>query len=115
MLQNEYIPRQWKLEQIIIIVKEGKSPNDIASYRPISLLPILSKILKKIPLKRLTPITDKSELIPTHQIGFRMEYRTIEKAHRLVYKINNDLESKSCCSAAFIDISQAFDKLWHSS
>jgi len=42
-----------------------------------------------------------------------MEYRTIEQAHKLVYKINNDLENKRYCSAAFTDISQAFDKLWH--
>jgi retron-type reverse transcriptase len=32
---------------------------------------------------------------------------------RLVYKINDDLESKRYCSAAFIDISQAFDKIGH--
>jgi len=63
---------------IIIIVKPGKSPNDITSYLPISLHPILSKILEKVPLKRLTPITDESKLIPSHQIEFRMEHRTIE-------------------------------------
>jgi len=42
-----------------------------------------------------------------------MEHRTIEQAHRLVYKINNDLESKRYCSAAFIDKSQTFNKVWH--
>jgi hypothetical protein len=41
-----------------------------------------------------------------------MEHRTIEQAHRLVYKIN-DLESKRYCSAAFVDISQTFDKVRH--
>jgi hypothetical protein len=67
----------------------------------------------KIPLKRPTPITDESKLIPPNQTGFRMEHRTIEKAHRLAYKINNDLESKRYCPAAFVDISQTFDKVWH--
>jgi hypothetical protein len=33
--------------------------------------------------------------------------------NRLVNKIHDDLESKRYCSAAFIDISQAFDKVWH--
>jgi hypothetical protein len=113
ILQNEYFPCQWQVGNIIMIVKPGKNPNDITSYFAISRLPILSKTLEKILLKRLTPIIDESKLIPSHQFGFRKEYRTIEQAHRLVYKIINDLESKRYCSAAFIDISQVFDKVWH--
>jgi hypothetical protein len=82
-------------------------------YRPIGLLPILSKILEKILLQRLTPIIDESKLIPSHQFEFRKKHGTIEQAHRLVNKIHNDLENKRYRSAAFIDISQAFDKVWH--
>jgi hypothetical protein len=33
--------------------------------------------------------------------------------HRLIQQINNDLENKRYCTAAFLDISQAFDKVWH--
>jgi hypothetical protein len=33
--------------------------------------------------------------------------------HRLIHLINNDLENKRYCTAAFLDISQAFDKVWH--
>ena len=47
VLQTEYFPCQWKMGQIIMIVKPGKNPSDITSYRPISLLPIVSKILQK--------------------------------------------------------------------
>jgi hypothetical protein len=96
-----------------MIEKPGKNPEDITSYRPISLLPILSKILENILLHRVTPIIEKSKLIPSHQFGFRKKHGTIEQAHRLVNKIHNDLESKCYCSAAFIDISQAFDKVGH--
>ena len=45
ILQTEYFPCQWKVGQIIMIVKPRKNPNDITSCRPISLLPVLSKIL----------------------------------------------------------------------
>jgi len=94
--------------------KNGKkNPDDKTSYRPISLLPILSKILQKILLQRLTPIIDKSKLIPSHQFRFRKKHGTIEQVHRLVNKIHNDLESKRYCSAAFTNKSQAFDKVWH--
>jgi hypothetical protein len=43
ILRIEYIPCHWKGGQIIMIAKPGKNPEDIDSYRPISLLPILSK------------------------------------------------------------------------
>jgi hypothetical protein len=71
ILRTEYFPCQWKVGQIIMIPKPGKNPDDITSYRPISLLPILAKILEKILLQRLTPIIEKSKLIPSHQFGFR--------------------------------------------
>ena len=51
--------------------------------------------------------------IPFHQFGFRKKHGTIEQAHRLVNKIHKDLENKRYCSVAFIDVSQAFDKVWH--
>jgi retron-type reverse transcriptase len=38
---------------------------------------------------------------------------TIEKTHRIVQRINEAVENKQYCSAAFLDISQAFDKVWH--
>ena len=77
------------------------------SYRPISLLPLLSKILEKILLQRLTPIIDESKLIASHQFGFRKKHGTIEQAHRLVNKIHNDLEQKRYCAAAFDKVRHA--------
>jgi hypothetical protein len=96
-----------------MIAKPGKNPADVKSYRPISLLPLLSKILEKIILRRLTPITADNKLIPSLQFGFRAKHGTIKQVHRAVHKINDHLENKRFCTAAFIDISQAFDKLWH--
>jgi len=62
--------------------------------------------------QRLIPII-ADNLIPSHQFGFRPKHGTIEQVHRVVHKINDNLENKRFCSAAFIDISQAFDKVWH--
>jgi hypothetical protein len=112
ILKIEYFLCQWKVGQTIMIAKPGKNPDDVTSYRPISLLPILSKFIEKILLKRLTPITGESELILSHQVGFGNDHGSIEQAHRSVNKIN-DLESKRYCSAAFIDVSQAFDMVCH--
>lgn len=113
ILRLHYFPSQWKVAQIILIHKAGKDPTNVASYRPISLLPVLSKVFEKILLNRIQPSLEEKKLIPNHQFGFRARHSTIEQVHRVGNKIREALEKKWYCSAAFIDISQAFDKVWH--
>jgi hypothetical protein len=61
----------------------------------------------------LLPMIANNRLIPNHQFGFRQRYSTIEQTHQIVQRIKEALENKQYCSAAFFDISQAFDKVWH--
>ncbi|KMQ84691.1 rna-directed dna polymerase from mobile element jockey-like protein [Lasius niger] len=44
----KYVPRQWKLAEVVMIPKPGKPPEEVASYRPISLLPSISKLFEKL-------------------------------------------------------------------
>jgi len=46
ILRTEYVPKQWKRAQVIMLLKPGKPPEHVTPYRPISLLPNLSKYLK---------------------------------------------------------------------
>lgn len=112
MLRLGHYPSQWKVAQFILIPKQGKHPTDVGSYRPISLLPIISKVFEKLFLQSLKPLLEEKKLIPEHQFGFRAQHSTMEQAHRVVTKIRHDLERRYC-SVAFIDISLAFDKVWH--
>lgn len=114
ILRLNYYPTQWKVAQIILLPKPGKNTEEVTSYRPISLLPVLSKVFEKLLVKRIKPELEKNKIVPDHQFGFREQHSTIEQVHRIVRKINNDLEEKRYCSAIFLDISQAFDKVWHS-
>ncbi|KAF7391677.1 hypothetical protein HZH68_011220 [Vespula germanica] len=50
-----YFPIYWKIMQIILIPKPGKSSEEVTSYRPISLLPITFKLFEKLLLRRLKP------------------------------------------------------------
>lgn len=63
----KYIPVIWKIAEVKMILKPGKPPNVATSYRPISLLPVLSKLVEKLILKRLKPIIQSKKLIPKHQ------------------------------------------------
>lgn len=108
-----YVPAQWKIAEMIMILKPGKKATEMKSYRPISLLPIMSKLFEKIFLKRLKPIIEEKKLLPNHQFGFRQRHSTIEQVHRLIDIIEKALEGEEVCSIIFLDVSQAFDKVWH--
>lgn len=109
----KYIPNIWKVSEIIMIPKPGKPLNEVSSYRPISLLPIMAKLYEKLLLKRLKPIIDEKQLIPAHQFGFRDKHSTIEQVHRIVNIIEKTLEEGKVCSTVYLDVAQAFDRVWH--
>ena len=88
-----------------MLPKSGKPPNEAKSYRPISLLPIISKLMKRLLLKRMKPIIENRDLIPDHQFGFRCKHSTIDQVHRITDIIEKALENT--------DVSAAFDKVWH--
>jgi hypothetical protein len=92
MLHLSYFPTQWKFTQIIMIAKPGKPPIEAASYRPISLLPILSKIFERLLQKRIKEVTNPDDLIPLHQFRFREDHPTIQR-HRMMTRKRENM----CC------------------
>jgi hypothetical protein len=83
-----------------MIPKPGKSSDSPESYRPISLLPLFSKILEIIILKRILPIIEAN--LPNTEFRFRHNHSTIYQVHRLVDKISYTLEKKLIYTAAFL-------------
>jgi hypothetical protein len=79
LLKGYYFPAQWKFAQIILILKPRKPPNELTSYRPISLLSIVSQAFEKLLLKRFLSMVENNRLITNHQFGFRQRHSTIEQ------------------------------------
>jgi hypothetical protein len=96
-----------------MLLKPGKPATEVTSYRPISLLPVLSKLFEKLLLKRLKPIIEEKQIIPNHQFGFRDKHSTIDQVHRITSIIEKALEEQQVCSTVFLDVAQAFDTVWH--
>jgi hypothetical protein len=65
-----FTPDTWKTAEVIMMPKPGKNLSEVESCRPISLLPIMSKLLEKMILKHLKHIIAEEHLVPTHQIVF---------------------------------------------
>jgi len=52
------------------------------------------------------------EGIPSHQFGFREKHGTIEQVNRITSEIRNAFEKRKNSTAIFLDVYQAFDRVW---
>jgi hypothetical protein len=111
ILRLDYWSRPLKTAHIIMILKPEETPTDVASYRPISPFPITAKVLEKILLTRLTQESNLQSWLPDHQFGFRRANSTVQQTHRITTTITTALNNKQHCTAAFLDVAQAFDKI----
>jgi len=96
-----------------MIPKAGKPPTKIDAYRPISLLSTFSKIFERILLARLMELPQVVNHIPRHQFGLRKSHGCPEQIHRLVNQVTHGFEHKLYTVGVFLDVKQAFDKVWH--
>ena len=70
-LKLSYFPDKWKLAKVVAIHKPGKDPTKPISYRPISLLSSISKLLEKVYLLQINRHLDENNILPDEQYGFR--------------------------------------------
>ena len=113
LLTSTY-PDQWKLANVTPIFKKGDKQL-IKNYRPISLLPICSKIFEKIISKNLYSYLNANNLLIKNQSAFRPGDSTTNQLLYLVNEIHQAFENPKSLEvcAVFLDISKAFDKVWH--
>ena len=105
------LPSYWNTAKVIGILKSGKDAKEPSSYRPITLLNCSFKLLKRIILSRITPVVDP--FIPLEQTGFRKRRNTTEQVLALNTYIESDFEQKLKTGTVFMDLSAAYDTVWH--
>lgn len=112
-LKFSYFPSNWKHAKVISIKKPGKPASSPSSYRPISLLSSLSKILEKVILTRLKNHLDDKRIIPSFQHGFRERHSTVTQLNRITEQVNHSLNNGLSTGMVLMDIEKAFDRVWY--
>lgn len=105
-------PSRLKLSTITPLFKKGDRYL-VKNYRPITLIPVLSKIYEKAIHRRLIDFFDKYKIIAKEQFGFQKHKSTEAAVFDLVTNITHNVSSKLQTSALFFDMSRAFDFVSH--
>ena len=103
-------PEDWKLANIVPIFKKGKR-DFVENYRPISLLPVISKVLERCVLAGLRNYT--SHFISREQHGFLAGRSCVTQLTSVLHYIGGQLDAGKQIDIIYLDMSKAFDKVDH--
>ena len=110
MITTGIFPDSFKISKITPLFKKG-DVSLLSNYRPISLLPTISKIFERILYNQLYKYFNSNKLLAEQHYGFRTNHSTEFAAVKLVDTISKEMESGSTPTALYIDLSKAFDTL----
>ena len=114
ILDTSIYPAMWKLANVTPIFKK-ENKQLVKNYRPLSLFPICGKLFEKIIFNNLYVYLNSNGLITSNQSGFQLGDSTTNQLLFLINEIHDAFENPKSLevSAVFLDISKAFDKVWH--
>ena len=100
---------------IVSPIYKGKDtdPHEFSNYRPISILPTLSKLFEKVVHKQLYEYLNNNNLLNNSQYGFRPNHSTEYAAIEFVDHAMHDIDQGNIPLSIFLDLSKAFDTLDH--
>ena len=105
-------PDDLKLAKVIPLHKKADT-SKMDNYRPVSLLPAISKIFEKVAHTQLYKYFKENDLFFRSQYGFRDEHSTEFAALELIDHLHIELDKKNIPEAIYMDLSKAFDTLDH--
>ena len=102
------VPTELKIAKVMPLYKVD-NPHIFNNYRPISILPIISKVLEKLMHKRVYKFLNQSDYFYKYQFGFRETYSTELALITLNDKICTAFDRNRNILGIFLDLSKAFD------
>ena len=111
-LSQGVFPDKLKVAKVIPVYKKGSVTN-VGNYRPISVLPVFSKIVESVVKNQLINYLEKYDILIKVQFGFRKKHSTKLALADLVSDIMEKLDNGFITFGIFIDLRKAFDTINH--
>ena len=111
-LRYGIFPAVLKIARVIPLFK-SEDPGSFSNYRPVSVLPLFSKILERLMYQRLLSFINKHNILYSFQFGFREMHSPNLALIVLVDRISKALENGDFILGLFLDFSKAFDTVNH--
>ena len=106
-------PENGKIARVIPVYKNKGSKQLYENYRPISLLPIMSKIIERLIYNKLFDFLVRYDILFNSQYGFRSGHNTAHATMDFIKDIEDTIEQNEYAVGVFCDLSKAFDTLNH--
>ena len=111
-IDNGIYPCEWKKANVVPIHKKGDKQT-LKNYRPVSLLPICGKIFERLIYNEMFGFFLDKGLISANQSGFKPGDSCINQLLSITHNIYKSFDDGYEVRGVFLDISKAFDKVWH--
>ena len=109
-LKESCFPDCWKVSSVFENVGDRSTAKN---YRPVSLLSVVSKVFEKLVNNRIVDHLEKCGLFSDFQYGFRSSRSTADPLTVGSDRIARAFNRSGATGAMALDISQAFDRVWH--
>ena len=103
---------EWKKAWVIPIFKSDDRQR-CENYRPISILPIVSKILERSVFNQIYKFLNDNSLLSKHQSGFRPKHSTLTTLIQMCDTLYENMDNGQLSGVVFLDIRKAFDSIDH--
>ena len=112
-LSESCFPSCWKCPSVVPVFKNSGDRSDHRNYRPISLLPIISKVFERLLNNHIVAHLEAHHLFSDKQYGFRKSRSTADLLTVISERFYRALDRLGEVRAVALDISKAFDRVWH--
>ena len=112
-LKEKCFPTSWKTSAVCPVFKNAGDKSAPSQYRPISLLSIISKLFESVINKGVIDHLVKNNLLSDVQYGFRSSRSTADVLTVITHRISEAMAKGNHTRVVALDISKAFDKVWH--
>ena len=111
-IKHGKFPNEWKMANVVPVHKKSDK-QILENYRPVSLLPICGKVFERLMYNSLFEYFIQNNLISPYQSGFKPGDSCTNQLISITHKIYQSFDDGFEARGVFLDISRAFDKVWH--